>query len=152
MKSARLRLAACLLADVAWNAHPDFRAEWAVDMGLHGNWVGIDAEGRTVLGRTLNSAFGGEIFDAALCELVEERVLEHADRWGAAIRLAQRLSGGTASLLKQANNLICMRAFSSKDCQAGISRPVYGSCRPQSGPLGPEGEAMKMFAFPSSLF
>lgn len=100
--AARLRLAACLLADVAWNAHPDFRAEWAVDMGLHGNWVGIDAEGRTVLGRTLNSAFGGEIFDAALCELVEERVLEHADRWGAAIRLAQRLSGGTASLLKRA--------------------------------------------------
>lgn len=100
--AARLRLAACLLADVAWNAHPDFRAEWAVDMGLHGNWVNVDAEGRTILGRTLNCAFGGDQFDRALCELVEERVLEHADRWGAAIRLAQRLSGGTASLLKRA--------------------------------------------------
>jgi len=101
--AARLRLAACLLADVAWNAHPDFRAEWAVDMGLHGNWVNIDAEGRTILGRTLNCAFGGgNQFDEALCELVEERVLEHADRWGSAIRLAQRLSGGTESLLKRA--------------------------------------------------
>ena len=30
----RLRLAACLLADVAWEAHPDFRALWAVDMGV----------------------------------------------------------------------------------------------------------------------
>ncbi|WP_114228827.1 MULTISPECIES: Ppx/GppA family phosphatase [Sphingomonas] len=102
LPAARLRLAACFLADVAWNAHPDFRAEWAVDMGLHGNWVGIDAEGRTILGRTLNAAFGGDVFDPALGELVEERVLEHADRWGSAIRLAQRLSGGTASLLKRA--------------------------------------------------
>ena len=37
---ARLRLAACLLADVAWAAHPDFRAERGVEMALHGNWVG----------------------------------------------------------------------------------------------------------------
>ena len=42
-------LAACLLADVAWEAHPDFRAGWAVDMGVHGNWVGIDAEGRAMV-------------------------------------------------------------------------------------------------------
>ena len=28
----RLRLATCLLGDIAWNAHPDFRAERAVDM------------------------------------------------------------------------------------------------------------------------
>ena len=31
-----------MLADVAWQAHPDFRAERGVDMALHGNWVGID--------------------------------------------------------------------------------------------------------------
>jgi exopolyphosphatase/guanosine-5'-triphosphate,3'-diphosphate pyrophosphatase len=83
-------------ADVAWEAHPDFRAGWAVDMGVHGNWVGIDAEGRTVIGRTLWSAFGGDgDFSSDLAELVDERVLDHAGRWGAAIRLAQRLSGGT---------------------------------------------------------
>nr|WP_294167283.1 Ppx/GppA family phosphatase [uncultured Sphingomonas sp.] len=101
-EAARLRLAACLLADVAWNAHSDFRAEWAVDMGVHGNWVGIDAEGRAVLGRALCSAFGGNgAYNQAVGALVEERVLEHADRWGRAIRLAQRLSGGTASLLRR---------------------------------------------------
>lgn len=101
-EAARLRLAACLLADVAWNAHPDFRAEWAVDMGVHGNWVGIDAEGRAILGRALCSAFGGDgAYDAKVGALVEQRVLDHADRWGRAIRLAQRLSGGTASLLRR---------------------------------------------------
>ncbi|GAA4014678.1 exopolyphosphatase [Sphingomonas swuensis] len=98
----RLRLAACLLADVAWEAHPDFRALWAVDMGVHGNWVGINAEGRTVIGRTLWSAFGGDgPFDGRLADLVEQRVLEHAGQWGAAIRLAQRLSGGTEKLLER---------------------------------------------------
>jgi exopolyphosphatase/guanosine-5'-triphosphate,3'-diphosphate pyrophosphatase len=98
----RLRLAACLLADVAWEAHPDFRALWAVDMGVHGNWVGIDADGRTVIGRTLWSAFGGEgPFNPALAQLVDERVLDHAGQWGAAIRLAQRLSGGTERLLSR---------------------------------------------------
>jgi exopolyphosphatase/guanosine-5'-triphosphate,3'-diphosphate pyrophosphatase len=100
--AARLRLAACLLADVAWNAHPDFRAEWAVDMGVHGNWVGIDAQGRAILGRALCSAFGGDgAYEAAVGALVEARLLEHSERWGSAIRLAQRLSGGTSSILRR---------------------------------------------------
>ncbi|WP_300974225.1 Ppx/GppA family phosphatase [Sphingomonas sp. LHG3406-1] len=100
--ASRLRLAACLLADVAWEAHPDFRALWAVDMGVHGNWVGIDALGRTIIGRTLWAAFGGDgPFNPALAQLVEQRVLDHAGRWGAAIRLAQRLSGGTERLLSR---------------------------------------------------
>jgi exopolyphosphatase/guanosine-5'-triphosphate,3'-diphosphate pyrophosphatase len=99
-QARRLRLAACLLADVAWEAHPDFRALWAVDMGVRANWVGVDAGQRTVIGRTLWAAFGGDgPFDRALADLVEQRVLEHAGRWGAAIRLAQRLSGGTEKLL-----------------------------------------------------
>jgi exopolyphosphatase/guanosine-5'-triphosphate,3'-diphosphate pyrophosphatase len=71
-------------------------------MGVHGNWVGIDAEGRTIIGRTLWSAFGGDgPFNQALAQLVEQRVLDHAGQWGAAIRLAQRLSGGTERLLSR---------------------------------------------------
>lgn len=99
----RLRLAACLLADVAWEAHPDFRATWAVDLAVHGNWVGVDAVGRTVVARTLWAAFGGEgTFDPALADLVDSRLLDHAAEWGAAIRLAQRLSGGTEKILQRA--------------------------------------------------
>ena len=44
-RAARLRLAACLLADIGWAAHPDFRAERGIDLALHGNWVAIDAPG-----------------------------------------------------------------------------------------------------------
>ena len=40
-------------------------------------------------------------FAPGLANLVEERVLEHAGQWGAAIRLAQRLSGGTEKILSR---------------------------------------------------
>jgi exopolyphosphatase/guanosine-5'-triphosphate,3'-diphosphate pyrophosphatase len=99
---ARLRLAACLLADVAWQAHPDFRAERGVEMALHGNWVGIDVCGRVMVAQALFSNFGGRDFPdprvAALCRRDE---LECAARWGLAMRLGQRLSGGLASTLER---------------------------------------------------
>ena len=100
---ARLRLSACLLADIAWAAHPDYRADRGVDMALHGNWVGIDAPGRVRLAQALFTAFGGgktlpypDI--AALCAPAE---IQRATRWGLAIRLGQRLSGGVAAGLER---------------------------------------------------
>lgn len=100
----RLRLAACLLGDIAWNAHPDFRAERAVDMAVHGNWVGIDAHGRAMLGRTLCSALGGDgCFSNRLAALLRPNEEERAIAWGKAIRLAQRLSGGTEAPLRRSS-------------------------------------------------
>jgi len=98
----RYRLAACLLGDIAWNAHPDYRAERAVDLAIHGNWVGIDAHGRAVLGRALCSAFGGDGgFSPELMTLLRPGENERVSSWGRAIRLAQRLSGGTEALLRK---------------------------------------------------
>lgn len=98
----RLRLATCLLDDIAWNAHPDFRAERAVDMALHGNWVGIDSHGRAVLGRALCSAFGGDgAFSADVAALLAPGEVDRVVAWGRALRLAQRLSGGTEALLRK---------------------------------------------------
>jgi exopolyphosphatase/guanosine-5'-triphosphate,3'-diphosphate pyrophosphatase len=100
----RLRLAACLLGDIGWNAHPDFRAERAVDMAVHGNWVGIDAHGRAMLGRALCSAFGGDGgFSKQLASLLHPGEDERAVAWGKAIRLAQRLSGGTEAPLRRSS-------------------------------------------------
>ena len=98
---ARLRLATCLLGDIAWNAHPDYRAERAVDLALHGNWVGIDARGRALIGRALFTAFGGNgDFDPAIAALLSERNLARGEGWGRAIRLAMRFSGGTEKVLR----------------------------------------------------
>ena len=109
--ASRLRLATCLLADIAWNAHPDFRAERAVDMAIHGNWVGIDASGRALLGRALCSAFGGDGgFSKALTALLKPADNERAMVWGRAIRLAQRFSGGTETLLRKSSVALTSRA------------------------------------------
>ncbi|HYN46607.1 MAG TPA: Ppx/GppA family phosphatase [Allosphingosinicella sp.] len=102
-RHARLRLAACLLADIAWAAHPDFRAERGIDMALHGNWVAIDGPGRVMLAQALFCNFGGGRDPpypaiAALCSPAE---LERASAWGFAMRLGQRLSGGVAAGLKR---------------------------------------------------
>jgi exopolyphosphatase/guanosine-5'-triphosphate,3'-diphosphate pyrophosphatase len=98
----RYRLAACLLGDIAWNAHPDYRAERAVDLAIHGNWVGIDAHGRAIIGRALCSAFGGDGgFSPELLTLLRPGENDRVSSWGRAIRLAQRLSGGTEALLRK---------------------------------------------------
>lgn len=98
---ARIRHAACLLADVAWRANPEFKAERGLEIAVHGNWVAIDPRGRAMLGQALFSSFGGGAlplpgFDR-LCAPVD---LQRAVQWGLAMRLGQRLSGGVADPLR----------------------------------------------------
>jgi exopolyphosphatase/guanosine-5'-triphosphate,3'-diphosphate pyrophosphatase len=102
-EEARLRLAACHLADIAWQAHPEFRAERGVDMALHGNWVGINAAGRVMLAQALHSNFGGsgELPNRAIASLCSPAELQRASLWGLAMRLGQRLSGGVAASLER---------------------------------------------------
>jgi exopolyphosphatase/guanosine-5'-triphosphate,3'-diphosphate pyrophosphatase len=98
----RLRLAACLLSDIAWRAHPDFRAERGVDAALHGNWVAVTAAERAALAQALHYCFGGAnnapVLDL-LARLATPELLAKARAWGLALRLGQRLTGGTATAL-----------------------------------------------------
>src|SRR5258707_5120266 len=45
----RLRHAACLLADIGWRAHPDYRGEQSLNIIAHAGFVGIDHPGRAYL-------------------------------------------------------------------------------------------------------
>ncbi|MCW4460564.1 Ppx/GppA family phosphatase [Sphingomonas sp. BT-65] len=99
---ARLRHAACLLADVGWRANPEFRAERGLEIALHGNWVGIDARGRALLAQALFTSLGGGLESPSpISQLAGLDDLEHAKLWGLAMRLGQRLSGGVAGPLKR---------------------------------------------------
>lgn len=99
---ARLRHAACLLADAAWPANPAFRADRAIELALHGNWVGIDAPGRVMVAYALAASFGHEFLPAAnLSQLCSDAMLKRAHEWGLAIRLGQRLSAGVGIILEQ---------------------------------------------------
>jgi exopolyphosphatase/guanosine-5'-triphosphate,3'-diphosphate pyrophosphatase len=101
---SRLRHAACLLADVGWRANPEFRAERGMEIALHGNWVAIDAAGRAVLAQALYTSLGGGLnCPEPLDSLADAASLECARRWGLAMRLGQRLSGGVAAPLKRSH-------------------------------------------------
>ncbi len=99
----RLRHAACLLADVGWHANPEFRAERGVEIALHGNWVGIDATGRAIVAQALHSCLCGGDGNPPepLAKLAPAVALQAAHRWGLAMRLGQRLSGGVATPLQR---------------------------------------------------
>jgi exopolyphosphatase / guanosine-5'-triphosphate,3'-diphosphate pyrophosphatase len=101
----RLRLATCLLADVAWRGHPDFRADRALDMSLFGNFVGIDARGRAMVGLALFTAYAGE--DDKRISAISDKLLnpyeqDVSEAWGLALRLGQRLTGGASAGLEGA--------------------------------------------------
>ncbi|TPG21544.1 Ppx/GppA family phosphatase [Sphingomonas koreensis] len=100
---ARLRHAACLLADVGWHANPEFRAERGMEIALHGNWVAIDARGRALIAQALFTGLGGgNGSPAPLPALASAEDLRRAMVWGLAIRLGQRMSGGVAGPLDRA--------------------------------------------------
>lgn len=102
----RIRYAAALLSDSSWRAHPDLRAEDGLNLALHGRWAGIDATGRAMLAAALWSVNGGTTDTSAtaiLDRLAPPAALARAHCWGLALRLGQRLAGGTAGLLADAS-------------------------------------------------
>ena len=99
---ARVRQAACLLADVGWRANPEFRAERGLEVALHGAWVAITPAERAQLAQALFTSLGGGTgFPDPLPQLADPAALSRAVGWGLAMRLGQRLSGGTAAPLER---------------------------------------------------
>ena len=147
VERSRLRLASCQLADVAWQAHPDFRAERGVDMALHGNWVGVDGPGRVMIAQALFSNFGGpgHFADYDVAELCSDEELERAAHWGLAMRLGQRLSGGVASSLERStlsrHDRTLQLTLGAKD-QSLYGEAVDRRLRTLAGALGCKAEVL----------
>lgn len=99
----KLQYAISLLGDIAWRGHPDFRAEKAVESVLHGNFVGLSHRDRAYVAVALNQAYGAPIDAphlAPMLPLLRIDDMMEARLMGAALRLAQRLSGGTVTTLE----------------------------------------------------
>ena len=98
----KLHMAICLLGDIAWRGHPDFRAEKAVESVLHGNFVGVSHTERAFIAVALNQAYGAPLdvpHMSQILTLLQVKEITEARMMGAALRLAQRLSGGTVAAL-----------------------------------------------------
>ena len=90
----RIIEAACLLHDVNWRAHPDYRAETCVDAATRANLGGIKHEERVYLGLALmyrySSRREGTRFDG-LFKLLSEADAREAEVLGRAMRLGAML-------------------------------------------------------------
>jgi exopolyphosphatase/guanosine-5'-triphosphate,3'-diphosphate pyrophosphatase len=98
----RLRHAACLLGDIGWRAHPDYRGEQAFNISAHGAFVGVDHPGRAYLALSAFFRHAGLVHDEAapeLVELISTRMLDRARVLGAAMRVAYMVSAAMPGVL-----------------------------------------------------
>ncbi|WP_417318309.1 Ppx/GppA family phosphatase [Emcibacter sp.] len=102
----RLRLAICMLSDVGWRGHPEYRADKVISEIMYGRLIGIDHRGIGLIGLALYVCYGGTIGNERtdICmSLVSEEDVQYARRVGLSLRLAQRISAGTARGLNAAS-------------------------------------------------
>lgn len=97
--SERLRLAATMLALAAARLEPNIRTRHALDWALHKRWIGLDMPGRARIAAALVGACDKPALPSEVLQLADEAQLREALGWGLAIRLAQRIGGGSRHAL-----------------------------------------------------
>ena len=98
----RYRHAACLLADIGWRAHPDYRGEQSFNLIANAAFVSINHAGRAYL--ALSVFFRHEGLSVAhvspqLMKLAGPHLVERARLLGALMRVAYPISVAMAGLL-----------------------------------------------------
>ena len=102
--AVRLRRAVCLIADVGWHEHPDYRSEQAFFRILRLPLRGIRHEERAAVALAVYTRYGGGSKDHALRaveQLLDDAGRRRARAIGVALRLAETLSGGLTDLLAE---------------------------------------------------
>lgn len=99
----RLRQAACLLADIGWRVHPDYRGEQALNLISHAAFVALDHPGRAYLALAVYFRHVGITRDEDLSprirEIASTRILDRARVLGAAMRVAYMISASMPGVL-----------------------------------------------------
>jgi exopolyphosphatase / guanosine-5'-triphosphate,3'-diphosphate pyrophosphatase len=109
-EEARLRHAACLLSDVGWRAHPDYRGEQSLNLIANANFIGIDHPGRAylALAASYRHIANEDEIGPVLRSLVSPRLLDRARILGAAMRVAYIVSAAMPGVLPRAP-MICQK-------------------------------------------
>jgi exopolyphosphatase/guanosine-5'-triphosphate,3'-diphosphate pyrophosphatase len=101
----RLRHAACLVADIGWRAHPDYRGEQSLNIIAHAAVVGVDHPGRAYVALAIFFRHVGLLHDEELSprirELASTRTLDRARVLGAALRVAYMVSASQPGVLSR---------------------------------------------------
>ncbi|MEM6382379.1 MAG: Ppx/GppA phosphatase family protein [Pseudomonadota bacterium] len=99
---ARLRTAACLLADIGWRAHTDYRGTQSHNIIAHGAFSGIDHAGRLFLAMANYYRYEGLSegqMDEQFKAITPKRLRERARLLGALLRVAYALTASMAGVL-----------------------------------------------------
>lgn len=100
----RYREAACLLADIGWRAHPDYRGAQSLNIIAHGAFVSIDHPGRVFMALANFYRHEGLIDDALSPEmrsLVSHHLFERAKILGALLRVIYLYSAAMPDVIPQ---------------------------------------------------
>ncbi|HSV26084.1 MAG TPA: exopolyphosphatase [Xanthobacteraceae bacterium] len=101
----RLRRAACLLADIGWRAHPDYRGEQSLNIISNAAFVGVDHPGRAFIALTVYfrhvglAGLADDELSPHVRELATSRMIDRARVLGAAMRVAYLVSGAMPGVL-----------------------------------------------------
>ncbi len=107
----RLRHAACLLADVNWRAHPDYRSEQSLSIVANAAFTGIDHPGRCFIALAMSYRYLG--LDAnvnpRIRALVSPRMIDRARLLAGATRVAYLVSAAMAGVLPR-TPMLCAKS------------------------------------------
>jgi exopolyphosphatase / guanosine-5'-triphosphate,3'-diphosphate pyrophosphatase len=101
----RLRRAACLLADIGWRAHPDYRGEQSLNIISHAAFVGVDHPGRAFIALAVffrHVGLADDELSPHVRELATSRMIDRARVLGATMRVAYLVSGAMPGVLPNA--------------------------------------------------
>jgi exopolyphosphatase/guanosine-5'-triphosphate,3'-diphosphate pyrophosphatase len=107
----RLRHAACLLADIGWRAHPDYRGEQSLNIIANASFIGVDHPGRVFIALAVayrHMGISDDDVSPRLRELATSRMLDRARILGAVLRVAYLLTAAMPGVLPR-TPLECMR-------------------------------------------
>jgi exopolyphosphatase/guanosine-5'-triphosphate,3'-diphosphate pyrophosphatase len=103
VEEGRYRQAACLLADLSWRAHPDYRGRQALNLIAHGAFTGITHPGRAFIALTNYYRYEGLKDDHETDELATiatPRFLELAKLLGGLLRVAYVFSASMPGVVR----------------------------------------------------
>jgi exopolyphosphatase/guanosine-5'-triphosphate,3'-diphosphate pyrophosphatase len=99
---ARYRQAACLLADIGWRAHPEYRGKQSLNIIAHAAFIGVDHPGRAFLALATAYRHDGIFNDSVSSEikaLATPRYLERARTLAALMRVVYLLTAAMPGVM-----------------------------------------------------
>jgi len=102
VQEGRYRRAACLLADIGWRAHPDYRGTQSLNIIAHASFIGIDHPGRAFIALTNMFRHDG-VFESSVAPemraLAGSAYVERARLVGALMRVAYLFSAAMPGVM-----------------------------------------------------